>query len=84
MNLWGFISQILFGLCLIPQPIKTARIKNVKGVSSTMWILQFLGFLFGLIYGLELREIPLIAGNIFGLVVSAIFCVLYYKYKGNN
>jgi uncharacterized protein with PQ loop repeat len=83
MNLFGVVSQILFALCLIPQPIKTARVKHVKGVSLSMWVFQGLGFLFGLIYGLELQEMPLIAGNVFGLVISVIFCVLYFRYRRN-
>jgi uncharacterized protein with PQ loop repeat len=83
MNLWGLISQILFALCLVPQPIKTARVKHVKGVSGAMWVLQGFGFLFGLIYGLELKEMPLIVGNVFGLVVSLLFCVLFLKYRRN-
>ena len=68
-------------ICIVPQPIKTAIKKDVSGISSTMWWLQIGGYIFGLLYGLQISQWPLIIGSVFGFVVSLLFLVLYYKYR---
>ena len=79
----GYISQLFFALCLIPQPIKTVIMKDVRGVSPMMWWLQIGGYFFGLGYGLRISQWPLILGSLFGLIVSIIFLYFYYKYRRN-
>jgi uncharacterized protein with PQ loop repeat len=81
MNLWGAISQIAFMLCLLPQPIFTYKVKHVKGVSIGMWYLQLVGYFFGLTYGLQIHQAPLIIGSGYGILVSVVFFFLYWRYK---
>lgn len=79
--LLGWISQMFFALCLGPQLVKSFIVKTVKGVSLEMWIMQALGYVFGLFYGLKIHQKPLIIGNIWGLVCSVIFLFAYFKYR---
>lgn len=79
----GFISQIFFAICLLPQVIKLFTAKTTKGVSWLMWLLQAGGYSFGLKYGLNLKEFPLIIGNLWGIVCSIAFAVGFLKYRDN-
>ena len=81
MNKWGLISQIFFMICLLPQPWRTYKVKHVSGVSWVMWVFQLGGYLFGLTYGLQIHQFPLILGSSYGMLMSIIFFLLYYKYK---
>lgn len=83
MNKFGLLSQLFFMICLFPQPWHTYKIKHVKGVSWVMWIWQFGGYIFGMLYGLQIHQFPLIFGSSFGMLMSAIFFTLYLKYRKN-
>jgi uncharacterized protein with PQ loop repeat len=83
MNLWGMISQIAFMLCLLPQPIMTYRVKHVRGVSLGMWYIQVVGYIFGLVFGLQIHQFPLILGSVYGMLISVVFMLLYWKYRKN-
>jgi uncharacterized protein with PQ loop repeat len=67
--------------CLLPQPFHTYRVKHVKGVSWVMWAYQFIGYVFGLGYGLQIHQLPLIIGGSYGIFMSLIFFTLYWRYK---
>jgi uncharacterized protein with PQ loop repeat len=77
----GFISQLFFSLCLIPQPYLCLRNKTVKNVSAGMWVMQGLGYVFGFGYGLLIKQWPIILGASWGLIWSSIFFYTYFKYK---
>jgi len=80
----GFISQLFFAICLIPQPYLCLKNKSVKNVSVVMWVLQGLGYVGGLFYGISIRQLPLIFGSSWGLTWSGIFFYTYFKYKDKN
>lgn len=84
MNKWGLISQVMFMACLIPQPWHTFKVKHVKGVSWIMWVYQLGGYFFGLTYGLQIHQAPLILGNVYGIFMSIIFFGLYWRYRKNH
>jgi uncharacterized protein with PQ loop repeat len=83
MNTYGMISQIAFMLCLLPQPLVTYRVKHVRGVSLGMWLLQIIGYIYGLIFGLQIKQAPLIIGSLYGMLISVVFFCLYWKYRKN-
>lgn len=79
----GYISQVFFSICIVPQVVKLFTAKTTKGVSWMMWAFQALGYFFGLKYGLNLNQIPLIIGNVWGIICSIAFTIGYLKY-GNQ
>lgn len=81
MNKYGLLSQLAFMICLVPQPWHTFKVKHVKGVSWVMWVYQLIGYVFGGIYGLQIHQTPLIIGCLFGMLMTAIFFTLYWRYK---
>jgi uncharacterized protein with PQ loop repeat len=82
--LFGFLSQLFFAICLIPQPYFCLKNKTVKNVSVGMWFLQGMGYIGGLFYGISIKQIPLILGGTWGLIWSSIFFYAYFKYKDKN
>jgi uncharacterized protein with PQ loop repeat len=81
MNIYGTISQAAFMVCLLPQPWRTYRVKHVKGVSWVMWVYQLMGYAFGFVYGLQIHQLPLLIGSSYGILMSAIFFALYWRYR---
>jgi uncharacterized protein with PQ loop repeat len=79
----GFVSQVFFSICIVPQVVKLFTAKTTKGISWMMWTFQGLGYTFGLSYGLLLKEWPLILGNLWGLLGTFLFTIGYLKYRGN-
>lgn len=77
----GFVSQLFFSLCLIPQPYLCLKNKTVKNVSVGMWVMQGLGYIGGLWYGLLIHQAPIIFGGIWGLIWSGVFFYAFFKYK---
>ena len=77
----GFISQLFFAICLVPQCVALFVRKTTKGISWEMWAIQACGYFTGLVYGLKLHELPLEIGNSWGIFCSIIFTVGFLKYK---
>lgn len=77
----GYISQVFFAVCLLPQVIKLFIAKTTKGVSWVMWFFQLFGYFFGLMYGFGLHEKPLILGNVWGIFCTFVFVYAFWQYK---
>lgn len=77
----GYISQVFFSVCLLPQLFKLYTAKTTKGLSWGMWFFQALGYFFGLSYGLHLTEWPLILGNLWGILCTIFFAVGFWRYR---
>jgi MtN3 and saliva related transmembrane protein len=80
------IIGITAGVCtsssVIPQLIKTAKEKKASEVSWLMFIVLFAGNSLWVFYGFSKSDIPIIATNIFSLLVN--MCMLYFKWKYRN
>lgn len=65
----------------LPQALKTIRTKNTKDLSLGMYTVLTTGILLWLIYGLAIRDIPVIAANSVTLFLTATILVLKIRYK---
>jgi len=83
-TLLGWVATFSFGLCYVPQIIKTYRRKEVADVSLWTWIIQGVGYTTGVAYGFHLKEGPLMFGYVWGWLCTAVFLILYLKYKGKK
>lgn len=79
--IFGWIATACFALCYVPQIIKTYRTKKVRDVSLDQWLIQLVGYITGLIYGIELHQTPLIFGYIWGGVSTIVYIALCIKLK---
>jgi len=73
----GLIAALLTTGSLVPQVIKTYRTKSTGDLSLGMYLMMFSGVILWLIYGLLVRDIPIIAANFVTSILNLI--ILYFK-----
>ena len=82
---WISIIGLLAAFCttwaFLPQVIKIIRSRDTKAISLSMYSIFFTGILLWLIYGLIIKDIPLIAANGITFILSGIVLILKIKYK---
>jgi MtN3 and saliva related transmembrane protein len=71
----GFCTTISF----LPQVIKTWKSKSAKDLSLSMFTIFCVGVFLWFIYGLCVRDIPVIIANFVTLLLAA--TLLYFKLK---
>lgn len=80
-NWIGYLGAINISVVQIPQIIKTFREKDSSGLSSAMIILNILGGLLWLIYGILLNLPPIYGANTFFITANTTLLIMKYKYK---
>jgi MtN3 and saliva related transmembrane protein len=73
----GIAAAVLTTAAFVPQAWKIIRLKQVKDLSLTMYIMMLSGQLCWLGYGLFLGDVPLILANVIGGSLSG--TILAYK-----
>jgi len=66
----GLVAAFLTTLAFLPQVIHTIRTRSTHDISLRMYSLYTVGIFLWLVYGLLLRDMPLIAANAITLVLS--------------
>jgi len=72
IRLIGFIAGFCTTISLLPQIIKMLRTKHARDVSMVMYIVLVVGVACWLVYGIFLKEIPLILANSITLMLCLI------------
>lgn len=67
----------MFSVALIPQIIKTAKTKTVEGVSSPLFVINFVANVIALVYALMIGQGPLVFKYIVALVLTGIYLLIY-------
>lgn len=80
-EIFGYLAAATLLATLIPQLIKTIRNKKVDDISYVFVFLQVLTSIFFLIYGILLKENPLIIANSLLLVQTLLMLGLKIKYS---
>lgn len=65
----------------VPQVIKITKTKETSGISLSMYFMLAVGITSWLIYGLLIKDVPIIAANGISLIFTMIVIVLKFKYK---
>lgn len=80
-TLIGLTAGTLTTISFLPQAIKTWKTKSAKDISLTMFLCFCIGVILWIIYGLLIRDIPVMITNIVTLVLAGtiLFFKLYYK-----
>jgi len=77
----GLIAAVLTTFSSLPQVIKIIKIKETRDISLGMYILVVTGIILWLVYGLLIKDLPLIAANIISLIFTATILCFKIKYK---
>lgn len=64
---YGLAAGFLTSIAVIPQVVRTWRIKHARDISIWQPLILIAGMILWLIYGLLLRDLPLIAANAFSI-----------------
>jgi MtN3 and saliva related transmembrane protein len=73
----GLVAGACTTIAFLPQVIKTWKTKTAKDLSLGMFSFFCFGVLLWLIYGIMMRDIPVIVANLFTLVLAS--TLLYFK-----
>ncbi len=76
----GLIAGACTTFATLPQIMKSWRTKNARDVSLETYALLAVGTCLWLLYGIFLRDIPIIAANIIALVLSSTMIYLKIRY----
>lgn len=79
-NLIGIIAGIITTSALIPQALKIYRTKSAKDISLAMFIFLAVGISLWFVYGILIKELPVIAANFFSLVIISLIIVMKLRY----
>ncbi|MBI1968613.1 PQ-loop repeat-containing protein [Candidatus Woesearchaeota archaeon] len=80
-QLLGWIATFLFSVMIIPQMMKTVKMKDTRGVSVLLFVIFLVANTIALIYALLISQPPLILKYILAMVTTGIYIGLYWRYK---
>jgi MtN3 and saliva related transmembrane protein len=75
----GLSAAAMGGISLFPQVLKVIRTKSTKDISREMFLLLAGSIFLWLIYGILLKDFPIIIANFFGFIQTLI--ILFFKIK---
>lgn len=75
----GLLAAFCTTIAFLPQVIKTWRTRSTKDISLAMFLVFTTGIFLWLVYGVMLRDVPLIAANGITFVLSG--TMLYFKLR---
>jgi len=75
----GLLAAFCSTAAFLPQVVKTWRTRSTKDISLVMFTVLIIGILLWLIYGIIIRDIPLIVANAITLVFAG--TILFFKLK---
>ena len=84
IKLLGYLAAFLTTISFLPQTIKSIKEKNTEGISLGMYSLFTLGVVFWLVYGLSIKDIPMVAANSVTIVFAIIILGLKIKHSTSD
>jgi MtN3 and saliva related transmembrane protein len=80
----GIIAGICTSCSLLPQLIKLIKNKKAEDISLFYLIILFVGLSMWIYYGILKDDLPIIATNVFSILLNSAVLVLGIKYKKQN
>ncbi|RZN14321.1 MAG: hypothetical protein EF812_05725 [Methanosarcinales archaeon] len=81
ITILGLVAATCTTLSFLPQAIKTIRSKHTKDLSVGMYTVLTIGVFLWFVYGIFIKDIPVILANGITLVFTATILCLIIKYK---
>ena len=77
----GLLAGTLTTIAFFPQVIKTWKTKKTEDISLVMFLILCLGIFLWLVYGLIIKDLPLILANGITFLFASIILIFKIKYK---
>ncbi|MCX5811238.1 MAG: SemiSWEET transporter [Proteobacteria bacterium] len=77
----GYIAALFTTFALLPQIIRIRKLKEARDISLFMPLMISIGSILWLIYGIILKEAPIIAANAVSLLFSLTVLFITIKYR---
>ncbi|WP_280769606.1 SemiSWEET transporter [Salipaludibacillus daqingensis] len=77
----GLLAAVLTTVSFLPQAIKTIKEKNTESISLGMYTLFTTGVFLWLVYGIMIKDIPIIAANLVTFALASFILGMKLKYK---
>ncbi|ELR73754.1 hypothetical protein C900_01364 [Fulvivirga imtechensis AK7] len=75
----GLTAGSLTTISFLPQVIKTWKTRSAKDLSLSMFMIFWFGVLLWLIYGILIKNIPIVVANTLTLSLASV--ILYFKFS---
>jgi len=79
IQILGLVAGSLTTAAFLPQVIKTWKSRSAKDLSLGMFSLFCLGVAMWLVYGIAVKDIPVIAANLMTLILAS--TLLFFKLR---
>jgi len=79
INIIGLTAAAMGGVSLFPQVLKVLKTKSTKDISREMILILAGSIFLWLVYGILLKNFPIIIANFFGFIQALI--ILFFKIK---
>ena len=81
ITLLGLVAAICTTVSLLPQVIKTIKTKHTKDLSLSTYAVLTTGIFLWFLYGILIKDLPLVLANGITLIFTATILFLIIKYK---
>ncbi len=80
-TLLGLVAATCTTISFIPQAVKVIRTKDTRSLSLPMYALFTIGITLWLVYGLLIKDIPIVAANTVTIALTIIIIVSILRYR---
>jgi MtN3 and saliva related transmembrane protein len=77
----GYIAAIFTTFSLLPQIIRIRKLKEARDISLFMPLMISIGSILWLVYGIILKEAPIVVANTVSLLFSLTVLFITIKYR---
>jgi MtN3 and saliva related transmembrane protein len=77
----GLVAATCTTISFVPQAIRIIKTKHTKDISLAMYSIFTTGIFLWLVYGILVKDLPLIIANVITLLLTSIILILKIKYK---
>ena len=77
----GLLAGTLTTISFLPQAVKTWKTKSARDVSLGMFVIFCTGVFLWIVYGFLVKDLPVVATNLFTFIFAASILLMKLKYK---
>ncbi|MCK5450454.1 MAG: SemiSWEET transporter [Candidatus Omnitrophica bacterium] len=80
-NIIGLIAGTLTTISFLPQVMKILKTRHARDISLGMYVVLAIGMIVWLIYGVMIKELPIMVANGIALVFCLFIIAMKLKYR---